>query len=1107
MNLRPVFAVTCACLSLALQPGAVAQDPPVIEAFSVRDSEVFLGGHGVFIHEVSEAANLSIDQGIGEVTGERTGFLQSEDLYRLPRGSTWRFLGDGSDQGSSEIVLGSADYDSDNWKHPGFDDSMWGSGAGELGYGDEVVTVVPFVDVDPETAGDQKNATTYFRTKFSISASEIADLQNLYLEMRRDDGAIVYLNGVEIARMNVGGGALEFDTYTNSVGQTPATGGGETTYFRCQLRPEVLTAGENTIAVEVHQVSEESSDMRFDFGLFQILPIAGETIFLPGSVWSYLDEGIDLGEASIVAGAAGYNTSNWKHPDFDDASWSTGEGDFGYDTEVVEERTVLRFGPNEDNQDNDASAKFATTYFRRTFELRAGELAAVVGAVANIRADDGAILYLNGVEVARDEMPEGEVTRDSFATGNGVNESAYDEFVIDVSALSVGINTVAVELHQASATSSDVSFDLEIETSDAEAATTRVARGSEWRYLDDGGASLGDTSSASVAGIEGYDASNWKHEDFDFSSWRVGVAEFGYGDTDLTTGGHLPQSFTTEISFGDDRDQKFVTTYFRREFDLTSAELDRAVGARFVASVDDGAIVFLNGVEIWRSNLSEVPVDGSTFADRATPTDGKSVIVVEFDPQLLEVGRNVIAVEVHQVSGVTSDAVFDLGMELVVPASEAVTYTLTATNEFGTTTASAIATTVEPPDQPIYLLNSNAGTVGWDFPEVWSDKLAPNAGDYAVYGDFRSVLRTPLNAVDPVFGGTSLSLEGSDSQLLLAHSSGIAEVETIFLRGGQIMNGVNRPLGVGGSGNALVVLADSVIGGGSSVGDLTVSANLSGGATLQIDGVAIFTGDNTAFSGDWLVDGVLAPASQRALGSGSIFVSGGGIFDPGGDFFEASQNPLLLAAGAELELDQLVAFESGRVTIEGEALADGEYSASDLDALGFDVIVSDGGGRLFIGDLPPDSDNDGLPDLWEWRFFTDVTVSDGSGDADGDGQIDAAEFVAGTSPVDPLDVFQVTSVLSEPGGGVTLTWPSKTGVSYGVRVGDLTNWTVLESGIAGNDAEMSYTAGGRWPAVLSNIRRITEAVGGVVVDHASGLHEGVADGWSDEVEASLFQVF
>jgi len=104
-------------------------------------------------------------------------------------GSQWRYLDDGSDQGAA-------------WRDPGFDDSAWKAGGAQLGYGDGGESTL--VDFGGD-AGD-KHITTYFRREFD--ATDVADVSELTLRLLRDDGAVVYLNGQEVARSNMPGGAV-----------------------------------------------------------------------------------------------------------------------------------------------------------------------------------------------------------------------------------------------------------------------------------------------------------------------------------------------------------------------------------------------------------------------------------------------------------------------------------------------------------------------------------------------------------------------------------------------------------------------------------------------------------------------------------------------------------------------------------------------------------------------------------------------------------------------------------------------------------------------------------------------------------------------------------
>ena len=159
----------------------------------------------------------------------------------VAEGSSWSYLDDGSDQGES-------------WRQVGFDDSSWEQGDAQLGYGDgDEATVVEF---GPD-AGN-KYPTTYFRHIFQ--ATSVADVSALTLRMLRDDGAAVYLNGIEVVRDNVPNNA-QFDDFATNTTQT------ENTFFNFSIDPNLLVEGDNLLAVEVHQADPGSSDVSFDLSL------------------------------------------------------------------------------------------------------------------------------------------------------------------------------------------------------------------------------------------------------------------------------------------------------------------------------------------------------------------------------------------------------------------------------------------------------------------------------------------------------------------------------------------------------------------------------------------------------------------------------------------------------------------------------------------------------------------------------------------------------------------------------------------------------------------------------------------------------------------------
>jgi len=157
---------------------------------------------------------------------------------------------------------------------------------------------------------------------------------------------------------------------------------------------------------------------------------------------------------------------------------------------------------------------------------------------------------------------------------------------------------------------------------------------SVWRYNDEG---------------IPLDTADWTSLSYNDSTWAFGVAEFGYGDNDETT----------VLDFGPDPNNKIPTYYFRKVFTVADTTGIDSITYRLLR--DDGAIVYLNGEEIIRSNMPDSS-DFDTFASE-TVGDVEQDVFFEFKlPANLQAGENVIAVEVHQVRGNSSDLGFDLGV-------------------------------------------------------------------------------------------------------------------------------------------------------------------------------------------------------------------------------------------------------------------------------------------------------------------------------------------------------------------------------------------------------------------------------------------------------------
>lgn len=158
----------------------------------------------------------------------------------------------------------------------------------------------------------------------------------------------------------------------------------------------------------------------------------------PATTWRYDDSG---------AGAA----PGWSQLQFDDSAWKRGAAPLGYGEPGLE--TVVDYGSQE-------AAKHLTTYFRSRFEVV--DAARWKELLILLRVDDGAVVYLNGRELVRENLPAGAVDARTTAELriDGDAEGEFQRFVVPADGLRNGGNVVAVEVHQFNASSSDLYFDL-----------------------------------------------------------------------------------------------------------------------------------------------------------------------------------------------------------------------------------------------------------------------------------------------------------------------------------------------------------------------------------------------------------------------------------------------------------------------------------------------------------------------------------------------------------------------------------------------------------------------------------------------------------------------
>lgn len=179
------------------------------------------------------------------VSGAATGSAAIGVVALIAPGATWKYLDNGSDQGTA-------------WRAVDFNDAAWSSGPAELGYGDGDEATTNSYGPDP----NNKYVTTYYRRAFEVGDPRVFT-NGLVIAAVRDDGILAFLNGAEALRNYMPEGEVTYTTFASST----AAGADETNWQAGAVSAGALTQGVNAVAAEVHQVNLTSSDISFNLAL------------------------------------------------------------------------------------------------------------------------------------------------------------------------------------------------------------------------------------------------------------------------------------------------------------------------------------------------------------------------------------------------------------------------------------------------------------------------------------------------------------------------------------------------------------------------------------------------------------------------------------------------------------------------------------------------------------------------------------------------------------------------------------------------------------------------------------------------------------------------
>ncbi|MBC1434923.1 LPXTG cell wall anchor domain-containing protein [Listeria rocourtiae] len=170
--------------------------------------------------------------------------------------------------------------------------------------------------------------------------------------------------------------------------------------------------------------------------------VEGDTLIAKESSWKYWDQGT-------------YPGDTWRDGAFDDASWKSGKGALGYNPKNLDIKinTTISYGADEDK-------KYPVSFFRKNFEVKDADK--YLRANLALKADDSAVIYVNGKEVKRVRLADGVINFGDYSGQQSSDAVEYEGIKLGAIPLQEGTNTIAIAVFQQKGSSSDVTFDAEL---------------------------------------------------------------------------------------------------------------------------------------------------------------------------------------------------------------------------------------------------------------------------------------------------------------------------------------------------------------------------------------------------------------------------------------------------------------------------------------------------------------------------------------------------------------------------------------------------------------------------------------------------------------------
>ncbi|MEI6948944.1 T9SS type A sorting domain-containing protein [Paraflavisolibacter sp. H34] len=579
--------------------------------------------------------------------------------------------------------------------------------------------------------------------------------------------------------------------------------------------------------------------------------------------WKYLDNGSDQG-------------TGWRQPAYSEDGWKTGPGKFGYGMDGL--ATTLGYGSNKDR-------RYTTYYFRKTITIANPELYSSFTAALSF--DDGIVLYVNGNEVFRNNMPAGTVAYTTFASSSA---SLSKTAVLPVGAFIAGTNVLAVEVHQNSLTSSDVGFDLRLQaTPDATApkvlssnrllpaatrtngtaVTFRVTYAEKVKGVDaadftvtaTSGTPGGAVTAVTPAGTDGATYDVTVSNVTGTGTFRLDHKASGTGITDMV-GNVLSTGFTAGQTYTIDRAAPSVVSINRLTPSSATTNAGqlvyRATFSEAVTNVTAGAFTVLTGNGTLTGNLAGVAASGTAgtaFDLYITPVVGNGQLRLDLitGSGITDIAGNALAAgyTAGQVYTVDQQVPYVSGISRLSPLAEvtngsSVTYRVVFSEKVSSVGVSDFSVVAVSGNVKGTIASGDVDAVGTGGTE-YDVKVSSITGSGQLRIDLKAtgtgITDAAKNACGGYTAGPAFTIDKTPPQMLsivrLDPASSLTNAASVLYRAtfSEPVSGVDAAdfLLTTVSGTAKGVLApDAVTAAGGAVYELRVSS-LSGNGDLRLD--------------------------------------------------------------------------------------------------------------------------------------------------------------------------------------------------------------------------------------------------------------------------------